>query len=193
MLTVRIFGIEATLKDLSGMGITQPQLVAGLKRWALYSLEPEIQKNLAGRVLHRRTGHMAARIALPIVKTKGGASVTIQTRGVPYAFIHEYGGEITPVKAKALTVPLKAALTPAGVLRKTAREWKDTWLHITDDNNALICHETPSGDVEPLFILKRKVVIKASAWASKAVMATLDDLDKEIGDLVDEGTKGKSK
>lgn len=193
MLTVKVFGIEDVLKNLSRMRITQPQLVKALKQWALYSLEPEIQKNLAGRVLHRRTGHMAQRIALPVVKVKGGARVTIQTRGVPYAFIHEYGGTIVPVKAKALTVPLKAALTPAGVLKKTAREWKDTWLHITDDNNALICHETPSGDVEPLFILKRKVVIKASAWASKAVQASLDGLDTEIKGLVDERIKGKPK
>lgn len=193
MLTVQIFGVAEALENLPGMGITQPQTAAALKRWALYSLEPEIQKNLAGRVLRRRTGHMASRIALPIVKTKGGASVTVQTRGVPYSFIHEYGGVIRPVKAKALTIPLRAALTPAGVLKKTAREWKDTWLHITDDNAALICHETPSGDVEPLFILKRKVVIKASAWANKAVNATLVDLDQEIEGLVDEGAKGKSK
>lgn len=193
MLTVKVFGVEEALENLPGMGITQPQTAAALKRWALYSLEPEIQKNLAGRVLRRRTGHLASRIALPIVKTKGGASVTVQTRGVPYSLIQEYGGVIRPVKAKALTIPLKAAMTPAGVLKKTAREWKDTWLLVREGKDALICRDTPSGDVEPLFVLKRKVTIKASAWANKAVTATLDDLDQEIKGLVDEGAKGKSK
>lgn len=193
MLSVRIFGIEDALLKAATLRIPGSQLAGALERWALYALEPEIQKNLAGRVLHRRTGHLAQRVALPIARTKGGSSVTIQTRGIPYAFIHEYGGTIVPVKAKMLTVPLKAAMTPAGVLRKSAREWANTWMLKSKAGNLLIMRTKSGGDIEPLFVLKRKVVIKASEWAGKAVNATLDDLDKELETLIDDTLKSKKK
>lgn len=186
LLRLEVSGTKEAFDDLPSKGVTGPKLLKALKHWATYSLEPEIQKNLAGKVLHRRTGHLAARVAVPVMYFKPhGVVATIQTRDVPYALIHEYGGDITPVHAKALTVPLEAALTPAGVLRKTAREWDDTWLHVTDEGKALICHTAPSGDVEPLFILKRKVTIKASHWASKAITASLPELDAEIQTLID--------
>lgn len=39
----------------------------------------------------------------------------------PYARIQELGGTVRPVQAKKLTIPLRDALDPSGILRQTAR------------------------------------------------------------------------
>lgn len=43
------------------------------------------------------------------------------SRGVPYAAIQETGGTVKPRRGKYLTVPMRGALTNAGVVRKAAR------------------------------------------------------------------------
>ena len=190
LITTKIVGLDDIIAKLERLKPPSEKVTQALKSWTLYYLEPEIQKNLAGKVLHRRTGHLASRVQLPVVSlAKGGSKVSIQTRDVPYAFIHEYGGTIRPVRAKALTIPLPAAMTRAGVVRKSAREWDNTWLSVKNGKDAVICHTTASGKVEPLFVLKRKVVIKASAWASKAVNATVKHLDKELTNIIGEDIK----
>lgn len=49
--------------------------------------------------------------------TLGDLQVRVFSAGVPYARIQEHGGEVRPKNAKNLTIPLKAALTGAGVPR----------------------------------------------------------------------------
>ena len=71
------------------------------------ALLAKVEANLSGGVLQTRSGALKASI---VAETSLGAdvlSVSVASRGVPYAAIQEYGGitaphEIVPVKARAL-------------------------------------------------------------------------------------------
>lgn len=90
-------------------------------------------------------------------------------RGAPYARIHEYGGTIRPRRAKALTVPLRAALTPSGALSGKAlirrkggggftTDYGDTFL-LKTGGKVFVAVKGPGGRPRLLYILKRSVTI----------------------------------
>ena len=82
------------------------------------------------------------------------------TQGIPYAFIQEFGGEVVPKRAKFLTVPLRDALTAAGVLRAPARAWPDTFVRMNKGGRSGTIFQTKSdGSVVALFRLLKKVKI----------------------------------
>ena len=63
--------------------------------------------NLDGARLQARTGTLKASVLDELALTDDGISVSLETSGVPYAAIQEYGGvtsahDILPVKARAL-------------------------------------------------------------------------------------------
>lgn len=81
-------------------------------------------------------------------------------QGLPYAWVQEFGGNITPKRAKWLTVPLEPALTPAGVLRKPAREWPDTFVKFAPGGmRGLILQKRDDGPPVALFALVKRVMI----------------------------------
>jgi phage gpG-like protein len=66
-----------------------------------------IEANLSGAVLQERTGALKASVQAALAGSDGGATVAVESTGVPYAAIQEYGGQtpphdIVPVKARAL-------------------------------------------------------------------------------------------
>jgi len=72
-------------------------------------LRDRVERNLSGQVLQRRSGRLAASIAVD-VKRAGAAITASVTSDSPYAAIHEYGGtipahQILPVNARALAFP----------------------------------------------------------------------------------------
>lgn len=84
------------------------------------------------------------------------------------ARIQEYGGDIRPVRARALTIPTPAALTPSGALSGRVRIRKDGSRYTTDLGDTFIFH-TKRG--EAAIGIKRKrdnVVITVRGGAPKA-------------------------
>jgi phage gpG-like protein len=67
----------------------------------------EVSENLDGRILHRRSGALAASVTASVDDEGDILSATIASSGVPYAAIQEYGGhtaahEIVAVKGRVL-------------------------------------------------------------------------------------------
>lgn len=143
---------------------------SGLLDWVALELDPQTQDNLAGKVLNRRTGALAQSAKWRVRKSGMGFKLICES-GTAYGAIHEHGGTIKPVNGRYLTIPLSAAKTPAGVTRKPAREWDDTFFYETDAGKLLLI-QSRGTRIIPLFLLVKEVVVKASRWASKAVDET---------------------
>lgn len=76
-----------------------------------------------------------------------------------YAAIHEHGGAVRPKRAKYLTIPLKANLTPAGVMRRPIRQFPHV-AFVMSRRKALIALAGDSkGEMRPMFVLKKRVKI----------------------------------
>lgn len=173
-----------------------------LDLWALTAVDAKLQQNLAGDKLKRRTGQLATRtkVSVGLRASKGsGIAIAIESR-VHYAHIQESGGTIR-ARGKLLTVPLPAALTPAGVLRKTAAKFRtqpspfgSTGVIRSRKGNLLVVGFPRGGSrtrrgrnaFTPLFVLKRKVVIPESKFASDAVDSTLPELPDIIRQVFDQ-------
>ncbi len=188
--------IAAAVREIRGSLSLQrfnQALVPAMDDYALLDLDPRIQENLAGTILNRRTGNLAARTRVTKATVTGrNVSITIQTNGIPYGLIHETGGTIVPKTKQFLTIPLPGALTPSGVLRKSAGELQQnpspfdtTFIHdgtiIGERNDRLT----------PLFILRKKVEIPARRWASSAVDSTINSLLKRLQVRVDDLLRGR--
>lgn len=104
--------------------------------------------------LHTRTGRLRGSLR---VEVGGGnlnlLTLTLASRGVPYAAVQEFGGTIKPRTRKWLTEPRKAALTPAGVLRKSAARY------FQEDPKSVFIVELSGG----LYIVKKKRGSKSAA------------------------------
>lgn len=94
----------------------------------------------------------------PMVLTIG---VSARSKAVVYAGVHE-GMEperesttIVPRRGRALTIPLPAAQTRAGVTRRGARAYEDTFVR---DG---IIYQRRGREIVPLFLLVRRVVVPA--------------------------------
>lgn len=75
------------------------------------------------------------------------------------AQVHEYGATIRPKKAKFLTVPLPPALDSRGLpLKKSARDWPNTFVARTKKGNLLIFQRRGTSII-PLYVLRTQVYI----------------------------------
>jgi hypothetical protein len=134
-------------------------------------------------------------------RVKGGVTI-----GTAYAPVHfgPKGSEttITPKPGKQyLTIPLDAAKTKAGVVRGRARDegvWGKTFVRKSKAGNLIVFGQKRgqrgagagklSGNIQPLFVLKKSVTIKARvhpeelvAWIRKKITAMLE---RRIGQYV---------
>jgi hypothetical protein len=72
--------------------------------------------------------------------------------------VHEFGATIVS-KGKLLTIPLPAALDDHGIpLKKSAREWSNTFVARSKKGNLLIFQKVGT-QIIPLYVLKSKVTI----------------------------------
>ncbi len=114
------------------------------------------------RTLHNRTGSLRqslkSRVSDPTsVHARVTMSLRVFSAGVPYARIQEFGGTITPKRAKWLTIPLDANMTTTGVTKLSARRAisKGGFFSTSKKGNLLI----RDSEGVPLFVLKKKVKI----------------------------------
>ena len=110
-------------------------------------------------VLSKRSGE-AMRSIVKSVKVEASVKQVIgKIGGIHYLKSHEYGAVIRPKRSNYLTIPLPAALDSRGVPKKrSAREWKDTFVIKSKKGNLLIVRKKRAG-IEPLYVLKKRVVI----------------------------------
>lgn len=99
-----------------------------------------------------------------------------------YGRIQEFGGTITPKKAKYLTIPLPEALNSDGTPKKaSAREWQNTFIITSKKGNLLIVRRQGRGIV-PLYVLKTSVYIPPRLNLRTTVETGLPAWVDELGD-----------
>lgn len=138
-------------------------------------------KKLSGQVLKRRTARLADSIGYK-VEEKGTSFIGGVGTPVVYSVIHETGGTIRAKNAKYLTIPLSDAMTPAGVVRKPARQWADTFVRKIRNNLFIFSKE--SGSPVPIFLLKKSVNIPKRPYIKPALQETKDKIFEMIGEAV---------
>lgn len=75
--------------------------------------------------------------------------------------VHEHGATIRPRSAEYLTIPLPAAMDGRGVpRRRSAREWRDTFVARSRRGNLLIFQRRGT-EIVPLYLLRREVQLPA--------------------------------
>ncbi len=143
-----------------------------------------IQRNkLSGQVLKRRTGNLAIKGMNYNVKEENNDIIGRVGNRMPYAKIHEFGGDIHPKTAKYLTIPLDEAKTPAGVLKKPAREWGETFFtKIGIDKLLMFTKET--GRPVPIFVLVKSVHIPERPYFRPSIREAKDKIIEIIGEAV---------
>lgn len=112
-----------------------------------------------GTSLSKRTGSGIESI-IHSIKVEGRTLDTLRgfISAPGYMSIHEYGGTMTG-KGKLLTIPLPAALDSRGVpIKRSAREWDNTFVTKTRAGNLVIMQKRLS-QVVPLYVLKESVTI----------------------------------
>lgn len=95
------------------------------------------------------------------IKVSGATfdTITGEIGGAWPLAVHEYGATIN-AKSKLLTIPLPAALDSRGIpLKKSARDWDNTFVAKSKAGNLLIFQKRGS-QIVPLYVLKSQVVIK---------------------------------
>jgi hypothetical protein len=126
------------------------------------------------KTLSRRSGKLVASI-LGSVQVTGTTYDDIKGY-IGAAFpggVHEYGATIRPKTAKFLTVPLPAALNSNGTpKKKSAREWRNTFVARTKNGNLVIFQKTGT-QIVPLYVLKTIVKIKPRLGMRETLSAGL--------------------
>lgn len=117
-------------------------------------------------------------------------NITHDIFGPFYLNIHEDGGTIRPRKSKYLTVPLKAALDSRGVpIKKSAREWDNTFVSRTKNGNLIIFQKKGRREVVPLYVLKKEVYIRPRLGLEEKMDRGKRRLAKRVFDEVERRLK----
>jgi hypothetical protein len=172
-------------KAASKIGKVSPRLMDQVAK--VFAAETQVlasyirKRHLAGGTtetrLRVRTGRLrASTVPIPIRRTPTSITGGVQF-GTVYARTHVGPkGQITtirPVRAKWLTIPLEAAMTKAGVARGAARSgmWGETFVARSRKGNLILFGKRviqkgsrsgeTTGKIQPLFLLKKEVKIKA--------------------------------
>lgn len=185
MFNFKIYGAGKVAMNLSRASKTL--VIENYKKMdkAMWYLANYIQREeLSGQLLRRRSGRLANSIRPKTLISPQGVTGIVGSK-VIYARIHELGGEIKPKNVRYLTIPMRDAMTPAGVLRKPARRWRNTFV-LNKNGKKFIVQKAGKKKIKFLFLLWDKPVrIKAKHYLQKA----LDKNKQKIIDMTWEGVK----
>jgi len=108
----------------------------------------------------------------------------IETNDIPYGAIHEFGGVVKAKTKTFLSIPLPAALTPAGVKKAPLPAFEPTFLRRPKSPGSkadwVVFLRNKDGSATPIFVLQKEVRIPASKWASGALEDALPDLQRRL-------------
>lgn len=97
--------------------------------------------------------------------------------------VHEYGATIN-AKNKLLTIPLPAALNKNGTPKKrSAKEWKNTFVARTRAGNLLI-FQRRGRNIVPLYVLKTQVSVPARLGLREATQQSLPYFTERAADII---------
>lgn len=153
------------------------------KRMSWYMSKLVLQAKIhatRGEILKAKTGQLGRNVSGRVGGDKNTVDVVVGT-GIPpnkpvaYASIHEYGGKITPKRAKNLTIPLPGV---KGVIR----DYQDGFFLKSKTGKVLYCirdwkkvkggENYKSAGIRPLFLLRKEVTIPARRWLGRAIDAS---------------------
>lgn len=118
---------------------------------------------------HGKTLMDTSRLAMSITHDAGDDEVVVGTN-VAYGPIHQFGGEIRPKKAKALTIPISEIAKG-----KRAREFADLFILKREGKAPLLVRRRGSDRIEPMYVLMKKVTLPPRPF-----LVWLPEFDKEI-------------
>ncbi len=161
-----------------------------------------LERRVKDRHLSGPTGSTSLRARSARLRDSITSRLTIEA-GVPvgtvgtkviYGRTHEFGGTIRPRRGRFLTVPLPAALTPAGVGRFTARElinnpeqagFTGTWIakSIIFGRRGRTQRSRPV----PLFVLKRSIKLPARPFLLTSLIGARQEIEAIFGEELARG------
>ena len=171
----------------SAINLTKVYIKA-FTEWAKTDLSRELQENLAGRALGRRSGNLESSTKVGAVQVDGKIIETNIESTAPYALIQELGGVINAAQGKFLAVPLPAVQDAKGSVTRSFSSFmsdRDTFIQTSKNGNRLLFRNL-GGTLLPLFVLKQSVTIPGTGFASDAVERAQPMLRPRVGKFVDE-------
>ena len=179
MLEILVQGAQETADQLRAAGERFRVERLRAMRKILFILQADVKRRLSGESLRVRSGILRRSIGTEI--REDGAEGRVGPQGIPYGRIHELGGEVRPVRARYLTIPLDAAKTPAGVARGRATDFKNTFFRRSAAGNLILFMQQGKGIV-PLFVLKQRVRIPARPYLAPVMVARQGEIAETLGD-----------
>lgn len=171
--------VSAELRRINGKFIST---VTDNIRKAVAALHRQVDENIKGPIIKRRTGNLARSLRSDVDTTSSQVTGTVGVLKTPYAAILELGGTITG--KPWLTIPLSgvnrpSSAHPGGETGLTAREVIDQggFFLKSKAGNLLIVQRNKKGNITPIFVLKRQVEIPAFGYLSKSFAQIKSKLD----------------
>jgi len=115
-----------------------------------------------------RSGRLRASIRGRVEMGLAGGGLGIVGSNVIYARIQELGGTVKARNVQFLTIPVGAAKTPAGVTRREARSFPNTFV-IQGRSGSLVIMQRHGRGARPLFVLKRSVRLEPRPYLAPAL------------------------
>lgn len=169
--------------------IARTTLPAELRREAIRAAldgEGKAKRRISGTPLHSRTGLLRRSIRGTVPAGRDAGDVVVRLEASPkYAATHEYGATIKPTRSRYLAIPLGAMKTRAGVSRvPSPRSVPDAFFWQSKAGNKFIARARPDGGIEPLFLLREQVRIKARPFIRPSLAEAAAGLRRRLGAAV---------
>lgn len=195
-MNVKIMGVTQVVNNLRRANqALDRELKKSMVKASIFMKDYIKEKKLKGQVLKRRTGRLAGSIGYKVDKI-GTEWRGVVGSNVLYSAIHERPTAeertIRPKHAQYLTIPIGEALTPAGVLRQPATEWKNTFIQRSRSGN-LIIFQRRETKITPLFVLKKSVTLPYRPYIGPTLKETKDRVMDILGDAVSIAVKFANK
>ena len=173
----RLLTAGASVADL----LSESALIGGAAGLLVGEIRREVRSSFKNR-----SGRLEKSWSVRLLTHEGGQASAAAVSGAPYAMIHNHGGSILP-KVRKLAIPFPGAGIPLG---KWPRDFprKDLFFFKSKRGNELLGMRV-GGKLKPMFILKNRVILKATGYIDRAVDASakpiVDLVDSELRDRLD--------
>lgn len=154
-----------------------------------------LRNKLQGDPLERRSGTLGRalfyRITVADAEREVILTIGADKKKAPQAAVQEYGGTIRPKNARSLAIPLEAARTARGLARITARRFMENpgelgydAAFVADDVIFGVKETKNREDVDPVFALKKQVVLPERSYIRSGVRDRRDFIIEQLGGAV---------
>lgn len=186
--------VDYLRSSTDAVGIAYVRTLVGVLSIAEAKAKRNATQQFTGRRGRKLSGRLLNSIFTMVDFNRGNSLLPVGvlgTRGIPYGRIHEYGGEITPKKAKHLWVKQWGGradkfrrLTPTEFIKlkqQNPSQYK-IFRSQANRNNLIAAYEPSAGDVVPLFVLRDRVNIPSRPYLTPAVEEALKEFPGRFQD-----------